>query len=299
MTRLKYLTIIFLSFILFNSCEIENNFVEILSLSASDSVAAAGEPIMLYCEAVDGDGDKLKFSWETSDGPFSTDPDSTEWIPPNEKGIFFVTCKVSDAIGSSDAQTIAINVYQPTPVPVSGLEWSLNDSGLLGGSNASNPNNTGVSDYWDGTTENADYGWNITEQIMPNREISQSLQFKVEDSANCGGDNPNTQAGTATANIQVNGDVPILLELDFSGMGEAQSSGYDLIQFKLDGVVIGDGQAPGGGLGCTSDSVLVNPADAQSLDPGPHRLIINFTTNDGQYHVDAYYEIGLKLTIPR
>ena len=67
----------------------------------------------------------------------------------------------------------------------------------------------------------------------------------------------------------------------------------------LDGNVIGDGHAPGGDQGCTSDSVIVNPASPQSLNPGPHTLIINFTTNDELYHVDAYYEILLKLIVPR
>ena len=85
----------------------------------------------------------------------------------------------------------------------------------------------------------------------------------------------------------------------FSGIGEAHSAGYDLIEFELDGNVIGDGHAPGGDQGCTSDSVIVNPASPQSLNPGPHTLIINFTTNDELYHVDAYYEILLKLIVPR
>ena len=298
MRYLKYFRYIFTGLLLFVGCEMENNSVEILSFSASDSVAVSGEGIMLYCEAQDGDGDKLLFSWETSSGTFSTLPDSTEWIPPNEKGVYLVTCKVSDGVGASDARTIPIRVYPPSPVPVSGLEWTLTDNGLLNGPNSSNPNNTGITGYWDGSVENADYGWNVTIQEAPDREISQSLQFKVEDSANCGGNNSKTQNGTAIANIQVTGSEPITLELEFSGIGEAESAGYDLIKFELDGVVIGDGHAPGGGLGCASDSVAVNPASPKSLDPGPHTLIIDFTTNDGQYHVDAYYEIKLKLIAP-
>ena len=299
MKYLKFTNYIFIGVLILISCEIENNPVEILSFTASDSTAISGIGVMLYCEAEDGDNDKLSFSWETSSGVFSTQRDSTEWIPPNDKGTFFVTCKVSDGVGSSDARTIPISVSPATPVPVSGLQWTLTDNGLIAGQNSSNDNNTGVTDYWDGSVENADYGWNVTMQETPNGEISQSLQFKVEDSANCGGENSNTQSGSATANIQVNGDSPITLELDFSGIGEAQSSGYDLIEFALDGTVIGDGQAPGGGQGCASDSVLVNPADPQSLDPGPHTLVINFTTNDAQYHVDAYYEIEVKLIVPR
>ena len=299
MRYLKYFSYIFTGLLLLVGCEMENNSVEILSFSASDSVAVSGEGVMLYCEAQDGDDDKLLFSWETSSGTFSTQPDSTEWIPPNEKGVYLVTCKVSDGVGASDARTIPIRVYPPTPVPVSGLEWTLTDNGLLNGPNSSNHNNTGITDYWDGSAENADYGWNVTIQEAPDREISQSLQFKVEDSANCGGNNSNTQYGTATANIQVAGSNPITLELEFSGIGEAQSTGYDKIEFILDDEIIGSGEAPGGGLGCTSDSVIVNPASPQSLNPGPHTLIINFTTNDALYHVDAFYEITLKLSVPR
>ena len=299
MRYLKYFNYIFTGLLLLVGCEMENNSVEILSFSASDSVAVSGEGIMLYCEAQDGDGDKLLFSWETSSGTFSTQPDSTEWIPQNMEGFYLVTCKVSDGLGASDARTIPIRVYPPNPVPVSGLEWTLTDNGLLNGPNSSNPNNTGITGYWDGSVENADYGWNVTIQKAPDREIYQSLQFKVEDSANCDGNNSNTQYGTATANIQVAGSNPITLELEFSGIGEAQSSGYDKIEFILDDEIIGSGEAPGGGLGCTSDSVLVNPASPQSLDPGPHTLIISFTTNDALYHVDAFYEIELKLSVPR
>ena len=44
--------------------------------------------------------------------------------------------------------------------------------------------------------------------------------------------------------------------------------------------------------------VLVNNAGPQILDPGPHTLIIEFTTGDAAYHVDAYYEIEAKLIAP-
>ena len=298
MKRLSY-TSFFLALVLFIvNCEIENNAVEIISFSASDSVALSGIGIMLYCEAEDGDGDKLSYSWETSSGTFSTRSDSAEWIPPFIEGTYLLTCKVSDGVGSSDAKTLTISVTIPTPVPVNGLDWTLTDDGLLNGPNSSSVENTGVTGYWDGSVENAQYGWNVTEQDTPNREVIQSLQFKVEDSQDCGGENPNTQRGTATANIQITGSSPVNLDIDFSGIGEAQSAGYDLIKFILNGEVIGDGQAPGGGLGCVSDSVLVNPADQQTLEPGSHTLVIDFTTNDGMYHVDAYYEIELKLMIP-
>ena len=299
MSHMKYINYTIIVMIIIMGCEMENNAVEIISFSASDSVGISGNGIMLYCQAQDGDDDKLSFSWETSSGAFSTQSDSTEWIPPYEEGFYLLTCKVSDGLGSSDARTIPIRVYLPTPVPINGLEWTLTDNGLLDGPNSSNDNNTGVTDYWDGSVENADYGWNVTMQEETDNSVSQSLRFKVEDSADCGGNNSNTQTGTATANIQILGSDPITMHLEFSGMGEAQSAGYDLIQFNLNGIVIGDGQAPGGGLGCVSDSVLVNPADPQELNPGEHTLIIQFTTNDGAYHVGAYYEIEVILVAPR
>ena len=275
-----------------------NGSVEILSLNASDSLVEAGGLLSLKCVAQDEDKDPLAYSWESSSGSFSVIKDSAVWTAPMEFGIYFISCRVTDNYGASDVATVTINVNPSSPVPVNGLEWTLTDDGLLNGTNSSNENNTGITDYWDGSIENADYGWNVTIQDKTENSISQSLQFKVEDSANCGGNNSKTQNGTAIANIQVTGSEPITLELEFSGIGEAESAGYDLIKFELDGVVIGDGHAPGGGLGCASDSVAVNPASPKSLDPGPHTLIIDFTTNDGQYHVDAYYEIKLKLIAP-
>ena len=275
-----------------------NGPVEILSLNASDSLVEVGGLLSLKCIAKDQDKDPLVYSWESSSGSFSVIKDSAVWTAPMEFGIYFISCRVTDNYGASDVATVTINVNPSSPVPVNGLEWTLTDDGLLNGTNSSNENNTGITDYWDGSIENADYGWNVTIQDKTENSISQSLQFKVEDSANCGGNNSKTQNGTAIANIQVTGSEPITLELEFSGIGEAESAGYDLIKFELDGVVIGDGHAPGGGLGCASDSVAVNPASPKSLDPGPHTLIINFTTNDGSYHVDAYYEIKLKLIAP-
>ena len=281
-----------------------NGPVEILSLNASDSLVEAGGLLSLKCVAQDQDKDPLAYSWESSSGSFSVIKDSAVWTAPMEYGIYFISCRVTDNYGASDVATVKINVHPSNPdsltdpVPVTGLEWILTDNGLLNGANSSNENNTGISDYWDGSVENSDYGWNVTIQHKTDNSISQSLRFKVEDSANCGGNNSNTQTGTATANIQVTGSYPITLDLEFSGKGEAEESDYELIEFILDGVIIGDGHAPGGDKGCSSTPVIVNPASPKSLDPGPHTLIIIFTTNDNLFHVNAYYEITLKLMAP-
>ena len=219
---LFYLTLLFLL-----SCAKDNGSVEILSLTASDSLVEASGLISLKCIAKDEDKDPLVYSWESSSGSFSVFKDSAVWTAPENNGIYFISCRVTDNYGASDIAVVKVRVSSSEPVPVNGLEWTLTDDGLLNGLNSSNENNTGENDYWDGSVENADYGWNVTIQEKTENSISQSLQFKVEDSANCGGNNSNTQNGTATANIQVTGSEPITLELEFSGIGEAQAAGYD------------------------------------------------------------------------
>ena len=281
-----------------NCDDLYNKGNEIISITSNETTVKGGLEVQLKCEATDLDKDKLNYYWECASGSLETYGDSATWTAPLDSGIYFVTCTVSDQYGASSVESISIRVTPPSIVPVNGLEWTLTDDGLLAGTNSSNENNTGVVEYWDGSVENSEYGWNVTDQTEEDNWISQSLQFRVEDSQNCDGENPNTQKGTATANIQIEGNSPVTLDLDFSGYGEAQSAGYDLIKFYLNGEVIGDGQAPGGGLGCESAPVTVNPSEPKLLDPGPHTLIIDFTTNDGQYHVDPYYEIRVKLIAP-
>lgn len=288
---------IYLTVLINISCEIDNNPIQIILMESSSSEVYSNEVVKFYVQAVDGDGDKLSYSWGSSGGQFMVQRDTAYWTAPNQGGFYNITCKVSDGVGSSDASSLSIKVLSLVPVPVNGLEWLLEDNGLTNGPNTSNDDKNGINNFWNGLARDADYGWNITAPIEAANEISQSLQFKVEDSANCGGSNPDEQRGRATADIQINGETPVVLDIDFSGIGEAQSAGYDLIEFKLNGSIIGSGQAPGGGLGCTSDSVTVIPANQETLNPGPHSLIIDFTTNDGLFHVDAYYEIKLKLRL--
>ena len=296
MKKVPIICFLFLSY--FGCDDLYNQGNEISAIIANVDSVKAGLEVYLKCIATDQDYDKLSYNWKCSSGTLEFLGDSAIWTAPLFEGIYFITCTVSDQYGASSAESIEITVTSASAVPVNGLEWELADEGLVAGPNTSNPNNTGVITFWDGNVENAEYGWNVTAQVEVDDRLSQTLQFRVEDSQNCEGPNPNTQTGTATANIQIEGDSPVTLDIDFSGYGEAQSAGYDLIKFSLNGEVIGDGQAPGGGLGCESAPVTVNPAELQTLEPGPHTLVIEFTTNDAQYHVDAYYEIELVLIAP-
>ena len=296
---MKKIPIICFLFLAYFGCDdLYNQGNEISEIIANVDSVKAGLVVYLKCLATDQNNDKLSYNWKCSSGTLEAMGDSAIWTAPLFEGIYFITCTVSDQYGASSVESIEITVTPASAVPVNGLEWELADEGLVAGPNTSNPNNTGVISFWDGNVENAEYGWNVSAQVEGDDRLSQTLQFRVEDSQNCEGPNPNTQTGTAIANIQIEGDSPVALDIDFSGYGEAQSAGYDLIKFSLNGEVIGDGQAPGGGLGCESAPVTVNAAEPQTLEPGPHTLVIEFTTNDAQYHVDAYYEIELVLIAP-
>ena len=137
-------------------CEIGNNAVELISLDAIDSsnqvitspVCQTGDVMTFYCEAQDGDGDKLVYNWESSSGSFSVDRDTAWWTAPNRSGFYHVICKVSDGVGSSDAGSISIRVV----------------GGLLKGAVTNAVNGEGVSNVavtvgesTGSTDENGDY----------------------------------------------------------------------------------------------------------------------------------------------
>ena len=111
MNLIKYFLPVTFIFILFSSCEIENNPVQVISLIASDSVISNGSSVTLICVAEDGDGDKLRYSWKSALGTVvSGNKDSAVWTAPEENGYHTITCKVSDENGSSDALGISIMV---------------------------------------------------------------------------------------------------------------------------------------------------------------------------------------------
>ena len=133
--------------------------------------------------------------------------------------------------------------------------------------------------------------WTITNNNL-------SIRYDVVDSADCGGTCSTIQAGTATAIITV-GSVNTYLGLDFLGIGELEAPTYELIKFYLDGVEVANGHAAGGDLECE-----MGPIVETVLVPGPYLLLANttytffidFTTNDGLFHVGAYYEVDLSLS---
>ena len=89
------------------------------------------------------------------------------------------------------------------------------------------------------------------------------------------------------------------MTLSFNGIGELQDPGYEAISFTLDDDLVAEGEAAGGNLECAMGPIIPN-----IIIPGPytlpkntfHTFVIDFTTNDAQFHVGAYYQINLSFT---
>ena len=107
-------------FLFFSSCEKANKPVQILSLTASDSVVDAGSEIDLICEATDSDGDDIVYSWDSYSGTIKSTGNTAVWTAPLEPGVYFISCWVTDDFGTSDAETIAIIVEPANSVRIIG-----------------------------------------------------------------------------------------------------------------------------------------------------------------------------------
>jgi hypothetical protein len=132
-------------------------------------------------------------------------------------------------------------------------------------------------------------GWSITNS-------GRTIQFTVENSANCGGPNGNRQRGYARAVI-TGGSSGYRFIPSMVGFGERQDTGFDQMTLYFNGSLIVTGDAPGGGLGCaTAGPVVQTPSSIpfQTIAPGSSNTFeCYFDTVDGLYHVDAYYILQL------
>lgn len=131
------------------------------------------------------------------------------------------------------------------------------------------------------------YGWDVSDD-------GKTIRFDIENSANCGGPNNNTQSGQALANFSTNANYNVYANL--SGIGELQDSGYENMTLNLEGygdIVSSTSQDLN--QGCTSGDVDI------SGNPGPYLLAANtsttftltFTTRDNLFHVNCYYQCDL------
>jgi hypothetical protein len=163
---------------------------------------------------------------------------------------------------------IAMGVCELPPLPVTGLVWATT---------VNNPCNAAP--------------WVISNQNL-------KIRYNVSDSQNCGGSCINTQSGTATATITV-GALDVNMGLSFNGIGELEAPDFEKITFSLDGIQVADAHAAGGNLDCAMGPVVqtfATPPPYLLLAGTVHTFFIDFTTNDGLYHLGSFYEIDLTFT---
>jgi hypothetical protein len=160
-------------------------------------------------------------------------------------------------------------------------EWSFTDIGFIdGGQNGAyraydNPDDVPVSP------------WTIFNGGL-------SLRLDWEDDNNCKLHNSYTQSATATAEIIM--PKAMILTVNWSGMGETELPDFELMSLYVNGNLVGSAHAPGGEQGCAPMGPVVSdppPPQQMRLNPGPHTLFIDATTNDPYYHYDAWYQFAL------
>ena len=131
------------------------------------------------------------------------------------------------------------------------------------------------------------HGWAVAQNGL-------ELAFKVEDSYICpGGENSAEQKGIAKATINLSEAQALMYTL--SGQGEQLDTGFEMMRFKIDGIVVATATSTAAGKECSSGPLTVNynAVPPYSLSAGSHELEVTFTTADGFDHVDSFYKLEL------
>lgn len=168
--------------------------------------------------------------------------------------------------------------YWFIPIPVS-IAWTTTQAGLIAG---------------------IEGGWQTSNAGL-------RIRYDMQDSANCGGPNPNVQTGTATGSINT-GTKSYTFVPTLTGFGEAQDGGFEIMNLYLAGGSYGSGQgtnlvraaSTGGGLGCANGT----PVSQTNYVAAPYTLASNttytftlqFTTGDALFHKNCYYQCDLAFT---
>lgn len=194
--------------------------------------------------------------------------------------------------------------FAPSAVTVLS-EWAFTDEGFIAGGQ------NGAGRSYGSPSAVAASPWSF---VTPDHL---GLRLDWENSSNCpNGINGNTQSATAVAVVRAERD--LVLTINWSGMGELQDSGFELMELYigecnstgtlLDGEnLVGAAHAPGGGQGCGSAEtgyvgpVVSDPPPPQTitLEAGKYyRLNISATTADPLYHTGAWYQFTLGISDP-
>lgn len=90
-----------------------NNRPKINRILANKIKIEPGSESRFECVASDPDNDSLSYSWSSRSGQFTTADSITYWQAPNEEGVYYINCQVSDGRGgtASDSVRVAVKIY--------------------------------------------------------------------------------------------------------------------------------------------------------------------------------------------
>jgi len=89
---------------------VDNHNPEIRSINANPEELDSGETTVLYCEAVDIDGDSLQYQWQSNSGSFSGSGPGVVWQAPANIGNYTIYCTVTDEKNGQARDSIEVFV---------------------------------------------------------------------------------------------------------------------------------------------------------------------------------------------
>jgi len=112
MKNILFVLLLLYALLIIGSCESPNKPVQLVSLQSDRNFVWSGEPVKLFCTAVDDDSDKISYLWEAPAGQFSIVNDTAIWIAPDSIGYYHISCIASDGNGTSDGNFVKILVVK-------------------------------------------------------------------------------------------------------------------------------------------------------------------------------------------
>jgi hypothetical protein len=82
----------------------------IKALAADRATVLRGDTAMVFCTAVDRDGDTLSFSWQAARGVILGNTKYVKWVAPDSSGSDTIRCTVTDGHGGTDSASVILSV---------------------------------------------------------------------------------------------------------------------------------------------------------------------------------------------
>jgi hypothetical protein len=128
-----------------------NHRPAIASMDAPERVVPSGS-CQIVCNATDGDGDELSYSWSASAGQLDGEGATVTWIAPNLVGSYNCTVTVSDGRGGEVVQQVTILVRGNRSPDIASLaadaDWTLPSDILQVTCTASDPDDDQLTYEW-------------------------------------------------------------------------------------------------------------------------------------------------------